>query len=158
MSNTLPFGPERFKECVDGKCKIYSLNSVRADSVVGSLVDHGFIADRACLWETSLDGHEFAVVARTYCSDQQIDHPPQGLKCIRLPKEILSPDEPGTPIAVVVTGNTPAAEALLSAFTAMPADLLAFAISQEMCHQGYAVLLKTGERVNFPVVKIVKCP
>jgi hypothetical protein len=153
MKKILNFGPELFRKFAD--CKTYSLHGVLY-SELSRLVDHGFIADRACVWGESLDGHELAVVARTYCSDKEIDDPPEGLRCIRLPKVVMGPDDPGTAIAVVVTGATPAAERLLTAFTSMPADMLTFAISLELQHQGYAIALTTGDIPNYPAVKIIK--
>lgn len=149
----LGFGQELFKRFA--KCSTYSMHG-GLTSQLGILLDHGFMADRACVWEKSLEGHELAVVARTYCSDEEIDNPPAGLRCVRLPSQVMGKGDLGTPIAVVVTDATPAAEELLSCFDSMPANMLAYGLSLEMMRAGYAVLLDTSVEANFPVVKIVK--
>lgn len=65
----LSFGPERFEKLAT--CKTYPMSG-GVGNRLNQLLDHGFMADRACVWEKSLDGHELAVVARTYCSDEEI--------------------------------------------------------------------------------------
>ncbi len=103
-----------------------------------SLLDHCFIADKAPVWSQGVfDGNEVAIISRTYCSDHEIDNPPEGLRCWRLPSEVMGKDDIGTPIAVVITGNSPAANMFLASCTSMPADMLAFAVPR-----GYKIVLE----------------
>ena len=151
------FSETRFSQ--ETGCNVYQLTQPMSECDAGNypdrLLDHGFVADRACVWDHRLEGHELAVVARTYCDDNTIDNPPDGLRCIRLDASVCG-DDPGTAIAVVITGNTPASVAVLSACTSMPADMLAFMLPLNMVNDGYCVALKCDGFVNFPVVRIVK--
>lgn len=153
MSNFNAFGPCRFSNLFG--CDTYKITG-SLENRLSRLLDHGFVADRACCWDKRLEGHELAIVARTYCGDEEIDNPPSGLRCIRLPKSVMGPDDLGTAIAVVVVGKTEASESVLSACTSMPADMLAFMIPLSMQHDGYCIALKTGEIANFPIVRLVK--
>jgi len=132
---------------------IFPWTSARMDDHLRRLLDHGFIADGACAWDERLEGHEVAIVARTYCSDDEIDNPPEGLRCVRLGDAAMGEDDEGTAIAIVVTGATEAAEKVLSACVHMPADLLANAISLPMASSGLCVAL-LGTDVS-AAVKIV---
>ena len=105
------FGRELFEKVMH--CKTYPYNRQRVGPL-STLTDHGFVADRACLWSAELEGHEYAVVARTYCSAVEIDHPPLGIKCVRLPLLVMGEDEPGVPIALVVTGKSLRSQELLT--------------------------------------------
>lgn len=151
------FSADRFAE--ETGCDVYRLTQPASEhdgsNYPDRLLDHGFIADRACVWDKRLEGHEMAIVARTYCDDTKIDNPPDGLCCVRLDDSVLG-GAPGTAIAVVITGKTEAAEAVLSACTSMPADMLAFMIPLSMQYDGYCIALKTNEGSNFPVVRLVK--
>jgi hypothetical protein len=149
------FGETRFKQIF--RCQTYGMRGLFKSDLY-KLLDHGFIADRACVWDKRLKGHELAIIARTYCNDDAIDNPPDGLHCIRLDDSVLGCD-PGTAIAVVVTEKTAAAETLLTACTGMPADMLAYMLPLSMLDEGYCIALKTGvhdEDPNSPVVRLVK--
>lgn len=108
------------------------------------LFDHGFIAARAPVWsDGALDGSEIAIISRTYCSDNEIDNPPDGLRCWRLPKVVVGENEPGTAIATVIVRPTKAANDFLTLCGRLPSDMMPYAISQKMCRQGYAIILQT---------------
>lgn len=147
------FGPKRFSRMFS--CNTYDISGILSNPLQ-RLLDHGFVADRACVWDDRLKGHELAVVARTYCDDDAINNPPPGLRCVRLPKAVMGADDLGTAIAVAIVGKTDASEEVLSACTNMPADMLAYMISLDMADSGYCVALKIGEIVNFPVARLVK--
>lgn len=122
------------------------------------LIDHGFIVDQAALYATlagassDLSGHEIAIVSRTYCADDEIDNPPDGLKCVRLPDRFLGGDvESSTVIMTVIAGDTPAALAFLNCCSALPARLLGVTLSREMIDMGYRVCIDPIEHVNFGV-------
>jgi len=152
------FGATRFKQIFNrSHCSTYGALQPWpvGDRAIDGLIDHGFIADRACVWDKRLNDHEIAIVARTYCSDAKIDNPPEGLRCVRLHRSVLGCDQ-GTAIAVVITSQTEASEALLSSCVHMPSDMLAYVIPLFMTREGYCIALQTGKRVNSPVVRIVK--
>lgn len=147
----LNFGPERFEEWAKGKPDTYAIAELCGDVEV--LLDHGFIADRACVWSDELKGHEIAIISRTYAEDDIIDNPPVGLKCIRLPPEVMGAKDLGAAIATVITGPTKSAEFFLRACLRLPVDMLAYAIHQDMqfC---YAIALETdGIRVTPRIVE-----
>lgn len=153
------FCPARFSAIFG--CSTYEVQSAYGieagySNYLSRLMDHGFIADRACVWDKRLEGHEVAIVARTYCSDEEIDNPPPGLRCVRLPDRVKGSKEPGTAIAVVVTGKSKVAEDVLTACTSMPADMISHALPLAMLHAGYRIALDMGENWIFPVVRIVK--
>ena len=153
MKNT-EFGPNLFEELM--KCGTYNYGHPSGTSL-HRLVDHGFVANRACIWGSpELEGYEIAVIARTYCDDKTIDNPPDGLHCMRLPKKVMGVVDCGTPIAIVVTKKTAAAEELLKGCCYMPADMIAFTLPQHMTIDGYMVALPVIYGTNTPGVKIVK--
>ncbi len=134
----------------------YHCGLVGSAARVWSLLDHGFIVDAAPLYAkladpgSDLNGHEIAIVSRTYCTDDDIDNPPDGLKCVRLPDHFLGGDaESSTVIMTVITGNTPAALAFLNCCGALPANLLSVTLSREMIDSGYRVCLNPINRGNF---------
>lgn len=146
------FGQTLFKELYN--CDTWCMRSVH--NKLNRILDHGFIADRACIWDPRLDGHEMAIVARTYADDDEIANPPLGLKCVRLDSEVMGDVTAGTPIAVVVEAPTTAAEDFLGAMTDIPADMIAYAISRHMISNGYCVTLQAQHGLNIPNVKITK--
>lgn len=99
-----------------------------------ALFDHGFLATRAPVWSRgALTGHEIAIVSRTYCRDDVIDHPPEGLRCWRLPPESgWRTGDLGTVIATVVCGVTPAASCFVQLCEEVPAYYLGCVLSHEM--------------------------
>ena len=130
------FGPERFKKFHNSVTTYEFSPRGGLASNLDRLLDHAFIADRACVWDPRLEGHELAVIARTYCSDEEIDNAIYpGLHRIRLDKKFLGPGEPGTTIAVLIDGETRMAEAVLSGATGIPADMLAYMLSSDMIHR-----------------------
>ena len=116
-----------------------------------SLVDHGFIADGACVWGgDDLEGHELVVISRTYCDDEMIDNPPAGLKCVRLPSKAMGKDEYGTAIATAIIGNTPAANEILNlGVEHLPAHMLPYLLPLEML-SSYCVSLVSRRTSDFP--------
>lgn len=155
---TLNFGPNLFRKITGADTWQFSGFGLVND--LDRLLDHGFIADRACVWDKRLEGHEIAFVARTYANEGIIDNPPAGLRVVRLPAEFMGPgDRPdiSIPIAVVINGPTHAAEAVLSCCTHMRADMLAFALSLDMINDGYVVALDANSGIaNKPAVRIIK--
>jgi hypothetical protein len=150
------FGRELFEKVMH--CKTYPYNRQRVGPL-SMLTDHGFVADRACLWSAELEGHEYAVVARTYCSAVEIDHPPLGIKCVRLPLLVMGEDEPGVPIALVVTGKSLRSQELLTGYLDLPASVIAHAIQNEMSADGWAVCLPvTGGVLPYPKILQVGRP
>lgn len=148
------FGQESFSELCD--CRTYELHQI-ARGQFDDLVDHGFVADSACCWSEELDGIELVIVARTYVADDKIDNPPEGIKIVRLPDELMGPEECGTVIAIAVVGVSPEAENILTYFLKVPATMLAFAISRELADgYGYMVALEPLISNNFPVCRLVK--
>jgi hypothetical protein len=148
------FGQKYFASLFN--CRTYSLGSLPWD--IYRRLDHGFIADRACVWDKRLEGNEIAIVSRTYLPDDEIDNPPAGLRTVRLPDLVMGKGEPGTPIATVICGNTIAAEMVLSACSYMPADMLGYAISRDMVDDGLCICLDVRYRTYPPDVKIIKIP
>jgi hypothetical protein len=79
-------------------CAAVKTNENRA---FDSLIDHGFVIRKALrlrilLQDEGLTGVELAIVARTYASEETIDHPPPGLRVVRLPYSVRA----GTPVIV----------------------------------------------------------
>ena len=150
--NKRHFGRELFEQVM--RCKTYPYNRIRVGPLSG-LTDHGFVADRACLWSDALEGHEYAVIARTYCGNVEIDSPPFGIKCVRLPALVMGDDEPGVPVALVVTSKSERSQELLSGYLQLPAEVIAHAIPTEMSASGWAVCLPViGGVLEYP--KILK--
>ena len=115
----------------------------RLDSVVRDIVDHGFVVEAAPMGGALAgmpEGHEFAVIARTYCADDMIDNPPEGLRCYRLPPETMGSDDPGTAIAVVVESVTPVALDFIGLFDNLPGYLLACALPLHLSEEFRLVL------------------
>ncbi|SLM31042.1 hypothetical protein MTBBW1_2620006 [Desulfamplus magnetovallimortis] len=135
------FGAKNFEKW--GECKTYPLFMMNCPHDIASIVDHGFIADRACIWGgDEFEGYEMAVVSRTYCSDDVIDNPPEGLRCIRLPKDVMGKDDMGTAIATVITSNTQAANDLLNlALFHVPAIMMPYMLSLDMCESSLGITL-----------------
>lgn len=151
------FGPEHFSnwatQLLRAKHPDAYISPVRTWSlgqrygVLAELCDHGFIAEGAPVWGHLAgipSGHEFAVIARTYCSDAAIDNPPEGLRCYRLPKETMGSDDPGTAIAIVMESLTSAALGFIAMFDILPACLLPYVLPEELCNEGRLVLLPTN--------------
>lgn len=146
------FSAQRFQELYD--CQTWPLSTLweqyhfgyveKAD--LNALTDHGFIADKACVWDSRLEGHEFALIARTYAPDDKIDNPPTGLKIIRLDPAVNGVD-PGTAIAIVVESKSAISECLLQAFLNLPAWYFAHSIPRSMVDEGYGILVQgTGTK------------
>ncbi|MBF0234004.1 MAG: hypothetical protein HQK65_13340 [Desulfamplus sp.] len=138
------FGSDHFEEWAE--CKTYPLFMIKCPGDIANIVDHGFIADRACIWGgAEFHGYEMAVISRTYCSDDVIDNPPSGLKCIRLPEDVMGKDDMGTAIATVIVGNTPAANDILNlALFHVPAIMLPYMLPVDMCESNlFGVTLTT---------------
>lgn len=94
------------------------------------LFDHGFIADRACVWGgPELEGCEIAIVSRTYIPDASIDNPPKGLRCVRL---YFPTTSPGTIIATVINKATPAANVFLRLCCYLPVEMFAFCLPADL--------------------------
>lgn len=136
------FGTKLFKEKTN--CNTYGLSGLIPGYLYG-LLDHGFIADAACVWNKKLDGHELAIVSRTYCEDETIDNPPKGLKCIRL-ANVMGEDDPGTAIATVIIGATPASVDFLNACKEVPINMFPCLLSQEMA-QKYSISLSLEDQI-----------
>ena len=107
--NTEQYGEKLFKKWAKsiskncGGIQIFTRLSYRGHP----LIDHPLIVDCVPVWSKGkLNGHEFAMICRTYATDDAIDNPPEGLKTWRLPKEVLG-TSPGTAIAVMIDDNTP---------------------------------------------------
>jgi hypothetical protein len=133
--------PGRFFQWAQCKPTNYGYVPWRPGDLTGFLVDHGFIVDQACVWSNGdLEGSEIAIISRTYCSDDELDNPPKGLRCWRLPVELIG-DDPGTGIATVITAGSPAADAFLRMSRKLPADMMAYAIPKAMRDKGFALLL-----------------
>lgn len=157
------FGPQRFQKWSRsaGKaphysgCRTYELGwGFR--SGLQHLLDHGFLADCASVWCKDLKGSEIAIISRTYCENDEIDNPPAGLRCVRLPQAVMGPNDIGTPIATAIVSNTTAAEEVLQACTSLPADLFAFALSRNMMRNGLGIALHVTDNMNpLPLVQIV---
>lgn len=149
----LGFSATRFSKELG--CGTYGYLSGAFPDGLRSLLDHGFIVDRACVWDKRLEGHEMAIVARTYCDDDAIDNPPAGLRCVRLDDSVLGGD-PGTAVAVVIVGKSAASESILTACTHIPADMFAYMIPLDMQNDGYCVVMKTGLILNKPIARLIK--
>lgn len=152
------FGISRFSEWaqLDKHSDIWEF--VKVPGEFRRLFDHGFIAAKAPVWsDGALEGSEIAIVSRTYCSDNEIDNPPDGLRCWRLPKCVVGDNEPGIAIATVVIKQTTAANCFLTICGRLPSDMMAYAISQEMCKRGYGVLLSPdwANGISARIVRIV---
>ena len=121
------FSKEHFAKIY--KCNVYDLRSNYISGELSRLLDHGFIADRACCWGIKeLEGHEFAVVSRTYLDDDEINNPPKGLRCFRLPNCVTGKDDLGIAIATVIVDSTNAAKELINYYSNVPAEYLIYAI------------------------------
>lgn len=129
-------------------------NPAGAVGVVAQLLDHGWIFDRACEWLGN-GAPEIAVVARTYCDVQHLVEPPAGLKVTRLPKAWLE-GSPGTLIAVHVRGRGEGTDAFLHGLTDLPANLLLYALPNEMHGEGYCVELSVSRGSDFPEARCVR--
>ncbi|MCW5597708.1 MAG: hypothetical protein KIT80_23645 [Chitinophagaceae bacterium] len=153
------FGEELFKKLTG--CNVYDLNS-GVPGELYRLFDHGFAADRACVWGgKELEGHEIAIVSRTYCSDDEIDNPPDGLRCVRLSKKYMGSTDIGTAIATVIVKPSEYAEMFLESLIDMPVYMFTCAIPKALHDLGYSISLKLGnERMDsfndYPSVKIQK--
>lgn len=116
------------------------------------LLDHGFIADAACVWgNPELENHELAVISRTYCSEEDVKNPPNGLMCHILPKEVMGKDDRGIPIATVIVGMSDYSNTLLNACKSIPADIFGWFLSQDMIRDGYVISLQgtpTGSKAK----------
>lgn len=128
--NTTGFGPQRFLRTVGQSATVWALAGAGIRNDLYQLWDHGFVANAAPVWGgPDFDGHEIAIVSRTYCSDERIDNPPTGLKCRRLPSSVMSSKDLGTAIATVLT-NRPdpeVASEFMNACSRIPAYWFAFA-------------------------------
>lgn len=130
------FGEKYFKELTG--CNTYRLSGTFSGPLF-NLLDHGFIANAACVWGDDLEGHEFAIVSRTYCDEETIDNPPDGLKCVRIPWA-MGKDDPGTAIATVITKATPVANAVVNLCQDLPASLIPLLLSLGLT-EDYAIAL-----------------
>lgn len=140
------FTKERFVEWAGCNPSIWEVPLIHGE--LSRLLDHPFIADKAPVWSKGvLEGHEIAIISRTYCSRDEIDNPPNGLWCWRLPLEIIGANDIGTPIATVITGNSPAANMLLASYTLMPVDMFAFTVPR-----GYRIVLKQHSNSVIPTI------
>ena len=155
MSN-LNFGQKLFTKITGADT--WDFHGIGLRGSFDRLLDHGFIADRACVWDKRLEGHEIAFVARTYNDDEMIENPPNGLRIVRLPAKFMGQDDLGTPIAAVIEGWSHAVEDILTGCaTGMPADMLAYVLSIDMINDGFVVALDTKSGViNYPAVRIIK--
>ena len=144
------FGQKHFAKW--GGCKTYGLGPVQGS--LSGLLDHGFIAERACVWG-GFEGHELAIVSRTYVSDDSIDNPPDGLRCVRLPAEVMGTGDMGTPIATMIISHTPVADSLLSlGVWDLPAHMLPYLLPLDMIYEGYTVTLTPVLGSCYPLAKI----
>ena len=149
MEKEYLFGEQHFKKW--GKCQTYQLNYHPRN--LASLLDHGFIADRACVWGGSeLEGNEMAVISRTYCNEKEIDNPPKGLRCIYLPKETMGKDDAGIAIATVISGPSIEAGDLLNMCLYLPVELIAVVLPLDMIEKGYYISLQYNSLVRFEVI------
>ncbi len=152
------FGPDYFKEITG--CRTYEMRS----NVHGSLhrlLDHGFVVDSVPVWENELltqciYGHEFAIISRTYCSNDQIDNPPDGLRCIRLRQtKVMDVRNMGTAIATVIIKKTQASEDYLLACANIPIHSFIYLLPRPMHKDGYGILLQLAG-LNQSSMKIIK--
>ena len=139
------FSEEHFKTW--SYCKTYPLSGVGSIYPdIHGLLDHGFIADRAVVWggrfTHELEGHEIAFISRTYQPDSVIDNPPSGLRCIRLPKEVMGKDDLGTAIATIITGMTPHSNDLINQCMYLPIESFSCVIPLSMQNDGYGILIR----------------
>ena len=153
MKQYANFGQERFAKMFG--CDTYDFPGSRKFDL-DRLLDHGFIADRDCCWDKQMEGHEYAIVARTYCTDEEIDNPPEGLRCHRLDRSVMGQDDLGTAIAVVIVGKSAAAESILSACCKLRCDILAHMIPLAMIQDGYSMLISAFADGIDPSVSLVK--
>jgi hypothetical protein len=128
-------------------------------SALARLLNHGFIADGVAQWGkpfTLPEGVEFAVVSRTYASAEEIDNPPPGVRCYRLPAALLGEGDLGTVIATVLdadavrTGTAEVALEYLSLFGNVPARLIGYLLPQRLAWDGYLIgAAAEGEGASF---------
>ena len=108
--------------------------------------DHGFFVNAVCVWGRDLgfgdDGHEFALIARTYASKEEILNPPRGIKTYILPQDTMGPDDLGTPIATVITGVSEISNKVLNMAQYLPVSELACVLSNDLIMSGYGVMSK----------------
>ena len=138
------YGQERFEEW-------FSINFTQPDRFgmqtfhiysheLYPLLDHCFIVDSAPVWSKGkLDGHELAIISRTYCTDEQIDNPPKGLKTWRLPKDVMGEKDKGTAIAIMIIDDTPEANQVLKSFLSVKTSILPHVLSSKMFAKGYYI-------------------
>ena len=113
------------------------------------LIDHPLIVDCVPVWSKGkLNGHEFAMICRTYATDDAIDNPPEGLKTWRLPKEVLG-TSPGTAIAVMIDDNTPESNQLLQSYLGLPTRYLPQALSIKMLDNGYYIRVSAEKYTQY---------
>ena len=147
------FSKEHFTKWAN--CTAYDLSDGYNNNL-RRLLDHGFIADRACVWGgIELDGHETAIISRTYCSENEIDNPPDGLLCIRLPNYIMGKDDLGIAIATVIVHQSKAANDYLNTCRNLPLDMLAFAIPRYLTWT-HKLLVNISDYADYAEIKLVK--
>jgi len=149
MKEQFLFGREHFEKTFN--CGTYPLSIFRGAPDIYKLVDHGFIADSACVWgRDDFENHELVIISRTYCEDEIIDNPPAGLKCVRLPDILMGEEDHGTAIAIAIIENTPAANELLSMGVGyLPAHMLPYLLPIEML-SSYCISLVSRRGSDFP--------
>jgi hypothetical protein len=146
----LQFGQELFKLWAArvGMAKVRTFDGVPCPGTFDTLFDHGFVVDCVPCWGPSggiknWRGSEFAVIARTYADDEEIDNPPDGFRCYRLPKKLLG-GMPGTPIAIVIECPTPAVAERLSFYGNLPAGCISFLVP-ERYRDSHRILLEQDD-------------
>jgi len=136
---------ETFKKWAEAKCKGATVTTYPIggglsvdNGLFTGLLDHSFLADCACVWGgDDFPDSEFAVISRTYCSDEDIDNPPDGLKIVRLPKKVRGINNCGTAIATVIIGKSKTASLIAtSCAQVLPACLLPYVMSSDMNEKG----------------------
>lgn len=132
MKKEYLFGRKHFQKW--SKChRTFSIDVKNASDSLRRLFDHGFLVDAAVVWGGhEFKGHELSIVSRTYCEYYEIDNPPKGLRCVRLPKEVMGKDDEGTAIATVITEPSTFADAVVNMCLHLPAWLLPCLLSKSM--------------------------
>ena len=149
---------ETFKKWAEAKCKGATVTTYPIGPVGGGifcelftgLLDHSFLVDCACVWGgDDFPDSEFAVISRTYCSDEDIDNPPDGLKIVRLPKKVRGVNDCGVAIATIVIGKSEAANAIVtSCAQTLPACLIPYIMSSNMNENGSYIHLHANGTIH----------
>ena len=145
----------------------YHLSSRRGTTRLSRLIDHGFIADRACIFgpnfvenDDSFSGQEFAIISRTYLSKNEIEE--LKVKCqseldIEIMPDVFLGTSPGIVVATMIKGIGSYAEEILQLYTGLEGHILGNCIGAALIDEGYAVVLDcTSNYAYHTSLRIVK--